>query len=231
MDDETPAGVLEIESHYYEFIPAGDIDSKQPTVLEAHELEVGKDYYILLTTSSGLYRYHISDVMRCVGYRGKAPVLEFLNKGQRYSDMEGEKISEHQLVQATSEAGAQAGLRLSAFTAVPIRPNEQGGDSSRPYYALAVEAPEVADEPAARRFLDAVDRWLSTNNVMYAGKRSDGYLGPPRLVCIPEGAWKEFDQSEIARRGVGEDHYKHPSLVLDSSFLDRFPKLGEIQIA
>jgi hypothetical protein len=231
MDDETPTGVLEIESHYYEFIPDGEIDSKQPTVLEAHELEVGKDYYILLTTSSGLYRYHISDVMRCVGFRGKAPVLEFLNKGQRFSDMEGEKVSEHQLVQATSEAAEQAGLRLSAFTAVPIRPDDRNGGSSPPYYALAVEAPEVADKNAAKRFLDRVDRWLSANNVMYAGKRTDGYLGPPRLVCIPEGSWKEFDQSEIARRGVGEDHYKHPSLVLDSSFLDRFQKLGEIWLS
>jgi len=228
MEDETPAGVLEISSHYYEFIPEAEIDSKQPVVLEAHELEVGKDYYILLTTSCGLYRYHISDVLRCVGYRGKAPVLEFLNKGQRFSDMEGEKISEHQLVQAATESSEKVGLRLSAFTAVPVRP-EANGESTPPYYALAVEAPEVADQGAARRFLTAVDQWLSQNNVMYAGKRSDGYLGPPRLVCIPEGSWKAYDQAEIARRGVGEDHYKHPSLVMDEGFLGRFPKLSEIR--
>jgi len=229
MEDETPAGVLEISSHYYEFIPEAEIDSKQPVVLEAHELEVGKDYYILLTTSCGLYRYHISDVLRCVGFRGQAPVLEFLNKGQRFSDMEGEKISEHQLVQAATESSEKVGLRLSAFTAVPVRP-EANGESTPPYYALAVEAPEVADQSAARRFLTAVDEWLSQNNVMYAGKRSDGYLGPPRLVCIPEGSWKAYDQAEIARRGVGEDHYKHPSLVMDEGFLERFERMGEVRV-
>jgi hypothetical protein len=228
MDDETPAGVLEVASHYFEFVPVDEIDSKQPTVLEAHELERGKDYYILLTTSSGLYRYHISDVLRCVDFRGQAPVLEFLNKGSRFADMEGEKVSENQLVQAAAEAAEAVGIRLTAFTAVPVRPEQNNGRSATPYYAIAVEKQDVADVGAARQFLSKVDGWLTANNVMYAGKRADGYIGPPRLVCIPEGSWRAYDQAEIARRGVGEDHYKHPSLVLDEKFLERFERVGEI---
>ena len=60
------AGRLRVGFHLYN--TEAEIDQQQPNVLEAHELEVGKDYYILLTTSAGLYRYDIHDVVRCVGF-------------------------------------------------------------------------------------------------------------------------------------------------------------------
>lgn len=227
MQDDTPGGVLEISSHYYEFIPKDEIDSPDPTVLECHELTEGEEYFILLTTSSGLYRYNIYDVLRCTGFVGKTPILEFLNKGQRFSDMEGEKISEFHLVRAVTESASRLNMHITGFTAVPVRPDPS--EDSRPYYALMLEQRDVPDESLAIRFLEAVDRWLADNNVMYEGKRSDLYLGPFRLVVIPDGSWAEYDRSEIARRGVGEDHYKHPCLVLDASFLDQFEKLAEIQ--
>ena len=52
--DGTAAGILDVATHFFEFIPENEYGSPDPTVLEAHELEEGKNYYILLTTSSGL---------------------------------------------------------------------------------------------------------------------------------------------------------------------------------
>ena len=132
MEDNTPGGVLEIASHYYEFIPEDEIDSPDPTVLESHELVEGKSYFILLTTSSGLYRYNIYDVMRCTGFVGQAPILEFLNKGQRFSDMEGEKISEFHLVKAVGDVAARMGIHVTGFTAVPVRPSESSTSGQAP---------------------------------------------------------------------------------------------------
>ncbi|MGL4465036.1 MAG: hypothetical protein ACRC1K_23020, partial [Planctomycetia bacterium] len=239
MTDGVPAGPLEITSHYYEFIPVDEIDSKTPTILEAHELTEGGEYFILLTTSSGLYRYNISDVMRCVGFQGKTPILEFLNKGQRFSDMEGEKISEYHLVQAVAETAGRLGIRVTGFTAVPIRPDADAGRGVQPttldgllarapHYVLLLEQQDVRDREQAQRLLAGVDGWLAAHNVMYQGKRSDAYLGPWRLRTIPTGSWTQYDQSEIRRRGVGEDHYKHPCLVLDPAFQDRFRVVEEI---
>ena len=91
MQDETNAGLLDYDSHFFEFIPAEERASSQPTILEADELESGKDYYILLTTLSGFYRYDIHDVVRCVGFVGKCPQLAFLNKGAHFSSLTGEK--------------------------------------------------------------------------------------------------------------------------------------------
>src|SRR5262249_51568850 len=67
-DDGTPSGVLDVTTHYFEFIPEEEGDSPQPTVLSADELVEGRNYYILLTTSYGLYRYHIHDLVRVTGF-------------------------------------------------------------------------------------------------------------------------------------------------------------------
>ena len=67
--------------HYFEFIPEEEVENASPTILEAHELERDRNYYILLTTSSGFYRYNIYDVVQCVGFHGQVPVIKFFNKG------------------------------------------------------------------------------------------------------------------------------------------------------
>lgn len=231
IEDNTPAAVLDIASHYYEFIPEPEMDSDQPTVLEAHELEVGKSYYILPTTSSGLYRYNILDVLRCVDFVGQAPVLEFLHKGQRVADMEGEKISEYQFVKAVQDITAEMGLTITAFTAVPVRPPESDDRRrSAPYYALLFEEQDFPGRQPAIEFLERIDRWLIERNPMYQGKRADLYLGPPRLLRVPAGAWSKFDAAQIARRGISEDQYKHPCLVLDADLLRETRIVEEIEL-
>ena len=117
LADGASSGVLEFSSHYFEFVPEEEHGGAQPTVLEAHELEAGRNYFILLTTSGGLYRYDIHDVVRCVGYEGEAPLLEFLNKGAHFSSITGEKLSEFQVVEATRKSFAELGLPLEHFTA------------------------------------------------------------------------------------------------------------------
>ena len=84
LEDGTTAGILEFTHQFFEFIPEEEHGHPQATVLEAHELEVGRNYYIVLTTPSGFYRYDIHDVVRCVGYRGEAPSVGVLNKGASF---------------------------------------------------------------------------------------------------------------------------------------------------
>jgi hypothetical protein len=214
--DGSPEGVLAISGNYYEFVPVDEMQSDRPTALECHELEPGREYFVLVTTSSGLYRYDLGDVVRCTGYVGQAPLLEFLHKGLHYSDLEGEKVSEYQVVQAVTTASHELGLRLDYFTAVPVRPEREP-----PYYALLVEDPAIG-EGTAGRFLEIIDRELVRQNVMYAGKRSDRYVGAPRLLRLAPGTWSEFTHAQAQRRGTGDSQYKHPALVPDPEFLNRF---------
>ncbi len=116
LDDESCAGLLDYDSHYFEFIPVAEHGSSEPTVLEAHELEQGKEYYLLMTTLSGLYRYDIHDIVRCDGFVGACPKLTFLNKGAHFSSLTGEKLSELQVTQAIGQAFRDAGVAIEHYS-------------------------------------------------------------------------------------------------------------------
>ena len=44
---------------FYEFIPMEDFESDNPRVLQLQEVEIGKNYAIVITTNGGLWRYVI----------------------------------------------------------------------------------------------------------------------------------------------------------------------------
>lgn len=209
--DHTPSGVLEVVSGYYEFIPVEEIDSVQPTVLEAHELQTGRDYFLLLTNASGLYRYNIFDVVRCTGWHHATPLLEFLNKGSSISNITGEKLTEHQVVLAVTSLAAEHGLSLGTYSLAPC------WHERLPYYSLFLEQGHPStDWP--REFADQLDQHLCQSNIEYAAKRSSGRLGPVTVIVLPSSFWSEWDQQRRAQRGGSLEQYKHPCLITDLEF-------------
>ena len=225
IEDGKPQGVLAITTGYYEFVPVAEIDSAQPVALECHELEVDRDYYIVMTTYSGYFRFNIGDIVRCRGFVGQAPLLEFLQKGDRCGDLEGEKVTEHQFLEAASAAAVELGIRLGFVTAVPSRPGRELA-----CYQIIIEYIDVPDIGLARRFLEETDQRLRASNFLYSARRREKVLGPPRLVRIPTGAWGQHVQAEIERRGTGEAHYKHPALVQDAAWLERFQAVDRVEL-
>lgn len=221
--NDTPAGVLDIWSHYFEFVPEGEAESSSPTVLGAHELEDGKSYFIVPTTASGLYRYQISDLVRVRGFLGKTPLVEFLGKGHRFANLTGEKLSEHQVTQATETAGTRTGVHVGGYSLAPV------WDDERPYYGLFVEEPDAADEPALRRYLAEYDRCLGELNIEYAAKRDGARLGPVRAVVLPAGFWAGWDRDRLAATGGSPEQYKHPCLIGDLGFRVSVPAGREVR--
>ena len=120
IEDGTAAGLLDIRHHYFEFIPEDQAERESPGTCEASELIEGKSYFILLTTAGGLYRYQIHDLVRCVGFQGRCPLIEFLSKGAHFSSMTGEKLSEFQVVSAINAAQCSLGLRLASYLLLPV---------------------------------------------------------------------------------------------------------------
>lgn len=211
FQDTLPDGVLDVGSHYFEFIPEEEYESSQPTVLQAHELEVDREYYILLTTASGLYRYNIRDVVRCCGFHGTTPTLEFLHKGAHISNLTGEKISESQVVTAVRTSLHRLRLELSIFTVSPIW-NEP------PHYRLHVEAGDLPHGALAPQLAASIDAELGRLNCEYGEKRGTGRLAPLQITPLPEGTWKRFVRHRQSRLGGSVEQYKHPCLSPDVHF-------------
>lgn len=222
-ENDTPAGVLDIWAHYFEFIPEGELEAKKPTVLGVHELEDGKSYFIVPTTKSGLYRYQISDLVRVRGFVGKVPKVEFLGKGHRFANLTGEKLSEHQVTQATEAATKRTGVAVGGYSLAPV------WDESQPYYGLFVEEADAVDEAGLRRFLGELDRALGELNIEYAAKREGGRLGAVRAAVLPAGAWAAWDAARVKKAGGSPEQYKHPALVGDVGFRETVAVTREVR--
>lgn len=216
--DGTPAGVLDIRHNIFEFIPAENIDDPMPETLLPHELQEGRDYFILLTTPGGLYRYNIHDMVRCRGFEGRAPLLEFLNKGAHFSSMTGEKLSEHHVVAAVNAAQRKLGLRLTSFLMLPV-----WGDP--PGYVLLVEQGDLAGENAqskAEKLAREVDSQIGLVNDEFTNRLETRRLVPTRVIRIADGSWDEYKSYRLNRSGGTVEQYKQPCLLPDLKAIERF---------
>jgi hypothetical protein len=222
LADGTPSGVLDVTSHYFEFIPEEEADRPRPAVLEAHELEEGRNYFILLTTAYGLYRYHIHDLVRVTGFYHRTPLLEFLGKGAHFANVTGEKLSEYQVVRAVGDVLDELGVTLTTYSLAPCWDDEQ------PHYGLFVERGDFGNRAEGVALADRLDRRLGEVNSEYAGKRRSRRLGPLRLELLPPGAWLQWDQQRRARAGGTLEQYKHPCLIADLGFRQTMPVDEEV---
>jgi hypothetical protein len=172
-----PAPVLAVRSHFYEFV---DPEKPEARPRLAHELEQDREYVVLLSTSGGLLRYRLGDLVRVEGFVDATPCLRFMGRADAVSDLVGEKL---------------AATRVTAVLDVTLPPLFGG---ARPRFVML--APEWEAPPAYRLFLetDAPDERLTeaaeaTERALREGfhyryARELGQLGPVRAVRVREGA-------------------------------------------
>jgi hypothetical protein len=226
LTDGTPAGVLDVTTHYFEFIPEAEGDSPNPTVLGAHELKEGAAYFILLTTAFGLYRYHIHDLVRVVGFHNNTPLIEFLSKGAHFANLTGEKLSEYHVTQAMREVLRELDLTLTAYSLAPCWPSDEAANGvsaefEQPYYGLFIEQGDLPDASLGQRLVERLEARLRQVNSEYDSKRQSERLGPVRLELVRTGFWTQWDRQRLHQTGGTLEQYKHPCLINDLQFRER----------
>jgi hypothetical protein len=198
----TSSGIAEIMGNFFEFIPAEQRDSEQPDTLSAHELQVGQEYFLIVTNWAGLWRYDLDDRVKVTGYMGKTPIFEFLSRGLHTANITGEKITEHQVVEAMQITARQINTHVDTFVL-------QGHFDTVPYYQLRIEA---AQNDNLDEIAEVMDRVLSELNVEYGAKRKSGRLGPIRPAALASGTLKREEQEKIIARRGRDEQYKHQYL-------------------
>jgi hypothetical protein len=214
------AGVLNVTSHFYEFVPESEIDAPQPRALTAGQLESNEHYYIVLTTSAGLYRYNLNDLVRVVDFYHETPVIQFVRKGQGMSSITGEKLAESQVTLALMRALQRSGTEIAHFTACV-----QWGEPPR--YQFFVEAAGRLDAEQKHRFLEAMEKALCEENIEYEAKRESQRLGHPVLRLVAPGTYDRF-KARRAAQGAAEAQIKIPNLSPDLKFGQDFEVVEEI---
>jgi hypothetical protein len=169
---------------------------------------------VYFTTSAGLYRYDINDLVRVVDVYRDTPVIQFVRKGGGVSSITGEKLTESQVTTALLEALEREPLDVEHFTACV-----QLGEP--PAYALYVEGAAQASPDQLRRFAANVDRALCANNAEYEGKRASQRLGAPILKRVAPGSYQALRQKRVME-GASEAQVKIPQLSPSLRFGDHF---------
>lgn len=205
--DGTAAGLAEVTGNFLEFIPVEDAGNSSPRVLRAHEVDLGSEYFVVVSNRAGLWRYNMDDRVRIVDRVGEGPVFEFLCRGLHTANITGEKLTEHQVVEALRRAVAQTSGNLPAERFVL-----QGHFAPQPYYLLnAAPAPGLD----LVRLVESLDRFLCELNQEYAGKRNSARLGPIRGVIVRPGEMEQAEEERIRLRHGRREQYKHQYLLTD----------------
>ncbi len=182
---------LAIRSHFFEFIEESQIENKNPETLTAWQLETNKCYYILFTTSAGLYRYNLNDVIKVVGWHNQAPLLEFLHKGGNICSFTGEKLTESQVTNAVMAIGKVLALKADFFTVIPeFRPS--------PHYQLWIEFDHYPPEEQIQLIAENFDRALCRLNSEYEAKRKSLRLTEPEVTLLKPGTYRELRKALVA---------------------------------
>ncbi|MGE3267669.1 MAG: GH3 auxin-responsive promoter family protein [Chloroflexota bacterium] len=223
LTDAGSAGALAITTSFFEFIPVEARDQANPPVLTASELQPNRDYYVLFTTSAGLYRYDINDVIRVVDFYHDVPLIEFVRKGRGMTSMTGEKLCEQQVTAAVMSTveGMEHENAIRHFAAVPQF-------DSPPRYAFFLELGQEMTEPQLQGLAARLDHALCAENVEYEAKRDSLRLGPPLLKVVAQGTFQKYRQERVSA-GAPEAQVKVPHLTPDREFGKEFTVIREIE--
>lgn len=198
------SGLPTLFAHFFEFVERDLWDLGEPRFLTLDQLRKGIDYYVIVTTPSGLYRYFINDIVRVTGYLHRTPLLKFVQKGRGVTSITGEKLYEGQVLQAIHGAAADIGLAPRFFQML--------ADERAQLYRLYVEADHIGEFDIGV-FGAAVDSGLQAINVEYAAKRESGRLAPVSAVLLQQGTFDAYKQHCVSR-GQRESQFKAPVLAL-----------------
>ena len=190
-------------SHFFEFLD----DKGYPHLL--HELREGEAYEVVVSTSGGLWRYRLNDLIQVTGFVGKTPALRFLGRCGNVSDQSGEKLSEDFVANSVNEILERFGLKPNFAFLAPNR------DSTGLYYTLYVEG------EASGQIGESLDFALC-QNPHYRICRNLGQLLPVRIFRIAEKGFEIFVKRQ-ADAGIRVGDIKPAALSRLSGWSDIFP--------
>ena len=195
---------------FFEFVRFEDLDEqgKPAPYVDAvplEQVEIGQRYAVILSTCSGLWRYHIGDTIR---FTSTSPhFIEFTGR-DRFLDKLEEKVTQGEVEQAIAILNQTDGWNVREFMV--------GADIStrRHQWVLAVKG-EGQNRDDAVRILDTT---LCGLNADYDTFRKQGRINSPDVMLVPEDGIYHWSQAERGKLG-GQSKIPHIDPTPDSSMI------------
>ena len=205
--------VLLPKSCLFEFLPV-DAPAGTKTLL-MDELEVGKDYEVIITNLAGLYRYRMYDVVRVTGFYQKTPKVEFLYRSNLVLNITGEKTTQQMLDWAVERACKEVGLSYSRFCVRGVM--EQG---TAPYYDVLIEPLNETNADLSALAL-ALDDALRQSNLYIDVRRREDVLAPTQVHLLHKGTFDAYTDS-LRQQGVNVNQVKPVTILNTDERLEFF---------
>ncbi|MGB4068082.1 MAG: GH3 auxin-responsive promoter family protein [Nitrospira sp.] len=182
------------QEHVFEFIKVREGDDLVPEPVLLEDLRQGQKYQVLVTTRSGLYRYAMNDIVEVTGWFNRVPTIRFVQKGKGVTNITGEKLYEHQVVEAVETVLKTSGIACEFYVML--------ADVHTAGYTLYLEQAAVPSS-----FSNEVDEQLARMNVEYRAKRESGRLQPLRILLLRAGTAEAY-RSHCVAKGQRDAQFK-----------------------
>lgn len=194
---------------FYEFMPVEEYGQAQPHTVGLMDVEIGKNYAPVITTTGGLWRYLVGDTIQ---FTSRFPFrIKVSGRLKHFINAFGEEVIVENTDRALADACAATGCRVVDYTAAPVYFSE-GSNGAHEWLVEFEQAPDDVEG-----FAEALDDALRRINSDYDAKRhKDIALRRLVLHSLPAGTFNEWLRS----KGKLGGQHKVPRLSNERSLLD-----------
>ncbi|CAL9198372.1 unnamed protein product [Musa hybrid cultivar] len=202
---------------YFEFLPHGGDGVDKAQLVDLADVEVGKEYELVITTYAGLNRYRVGDVLRVTGFHNAAPQFRFVRRKNVLLSIESDKTDEAELQKAVESVSAL----LRPYNASVVEYTSHADTKAIPghyviyWELLAKDASPSAAEAVTRdgvMELCCLAMEEALNSVYRQSRVADGSIGPLEIRVVRGGTFEELMDYAISR-GASINQYKVPRCV------------------
>ena len=144
---------------YFEFIPANEIFNESPARLSLHDVKIGENYALIISSNAGLWGYNIGDTVKFVStdpYR-----LVVSGRIKHFISAFGEHVIGEEVEHALLKAAEEENIKITEFTVAP-NISQNAGKSFHEWFI------EFENRPAdMNAFTEKIDNNLRMKNVYY----------------------------------------------------------------
>ncbi len=174
---------------FMEFMPMEEYGTKDPQTIGLKDVELGKNYGLVISTNGGLWRYLIGDTIQ---FTSREPYrVKVSGRMKHYMNAFGEEVIVDNTDKAISIASEKTGAIVNDYTAAPVYFSE-ASNGAHEWLIEFGKAPESLDV-----FVTELDKALQSINSDYEAKRyKDIALRMPQVHALKQGSFTEWLRSK-----------------------------------
>lgn len=172
---------------FYEFVPVEEIANKNPTRLTLKDVELNKNYVLIISSNAGLWAYNIGDTIKFVSLNPYRLVVT--GRIKHFISAFGEHVIGEEVEEALLKAANAENISITEFT---VAPNiSTTGEKS--FHEWFIEFEDVP--PNLPSFAKKVDDNLRKKNIYYDDLIKGNILHPLKIRVLKKNGFISYMKS------------------------------------